>query len=38
MSYGGSSVIVTLLALGILQSIYGEARTASAFKGRALNL
>src|SRR5436309_1603754 len=38
MSYGGSSVIVTLLALGILQSVYGEARMASAFKGRALNL
>jgi rod shape determining protein RodA len=38
MSYGGSSVIVTLLALGLLQSVYGEARMASAFKGRALNL
>jgi len=38
MSYGGSSVIVTLLALGVLQSVYGEARMASAFKGRALNL
>jgi rod shape determining protein RodA len=38
MSYGGSSVIVTLLALGLLQSVYGEARLASAFKGRALNL
>jgi rod shape determining protein RodA len=38
MSYGGSSVIVTLLALGILQSVSGEARMASAFKGRALNL
>ena len=38
MSYGGSSVIVTLLALGILLSVYGEARMASAFKGRTLNL
>ncbi len=38
MSYGGSSVIVTLLALGLLQSVSGEARMASAFKGRALNL
>ncbi len=38
MSYGGSSVIVTLLALGLLQSIYAEARTAAALKGRALNL
>ena len=38
MSYGGSSVIVTLLALGLLQSIYAEARMAAARKGRALNL
>ena len=38
ISYGGSSVIVTLLALGLLQSIYAEARTAAALKGRALNL
>jgi rod shape determining protein RodA len=31
VSYGGSSVIVTLLALGILQSVYVQAReTASA--------
>jgi len=35
MSYGGSSVLVTLLALGVLQSIYAEARAASAFKARA---
>ena len=26
MSYGGSSVIVTLLALGLLQSVYVQAR------------
>lgn len=38
MSYGGSSVIVTLLALGVLHSIYAEARLSSAFKARALNL
>jgi rod shape determining protein RodA len=38
MSYGGSSVIVTLLALGVLLSVYGEARMASAFKGRAPHL
>ena len=38
MSYGGSSVIVTLLALGVLQSVYGEARLASALKGRVPNL
>jgi cell division protein FtsW (lipid II flippase) len=38
MSYGGSSVIVTLLALGVMQSIYAEARAASAFKARALHL
>jgi rod shape determining protein RodA len=36
MSYGGSSVLVTLLALGLMQSIYAQGRTASALKGRAL--
>ena len=36
MSYGGSSVLVTFIALGLLQSIYIQARTASAAKGRAL--
>jgi rod shape determining protein RodA len=36
MSYGGSSVLVTFIALGILQSIHVQARTASAGKGRAL--
>jgi len=36
MSYGGSSVIVTLLALGLLQSIHIQARTAAAAKTRAL--
>ena len=38
MSYGGSSVLVTLLALGLLQSIYAQGRAASVFKGRALPL
>jgi rod shape determining protein RodA len=34
MSYGGSSVITTLLAVGLLQSIYLQARAAEALKGR----
>ncbi|HXA54691.1 MAG TPA: FtsW/RodA/SpoVE family cell cycle protein [Solirubrobacteraceae bacterium] len=34
MSYGGSSVIATLLAVGLLQSIYVRARAAEALKGR----
>ena len=36
LSYGGSSVIVTFIAIGLLQSIYVQARIASAGKGRAL--
>ncbi len=36
MSYGGSSVIATLLAIGLLQSIYVQARAAEALKGRVL--
>ena len=36
MSYGGSSVLATFLTLGLLQSIYGQARTAAAMKGRVL--
>jgi rod shape determining protein RodA len=32
MSYGGSSVVVTLIALGILQSVYVQAREAAASK------
>ncbi len=36
MSYGGSSVIVTFLAIGLLQSIYIQARIATAGKSRAL--
>jgi cell division protein FtsW (lipid II flippase) len=36
MSYGGSSVIATLLMIGLLQSIYVQARRSQANKGRAL--
>jgi rod shape determining protein RodA len=36
MSYGGSSVISTLLAVGLLQSIYVQARASQALKGRVL--
>jgi rod shape determining protein RodA len=36
MSYGGSSVLVTFIAIGLLQSIHIQARLASAGKGRAL--
>jgi rod shape determining protein RodA len=36
MSYGGSSVIATLLSVGLLQSIYVQARAAEALKGRVL--
>jgi rod shape determining protein RodA len=36
MSYGGSSVIVTLMAVGILQSIHVQARVTARAKGRAL--
>jgi rod shape determining protein RodA len=36
MSYGGSSVLVTLLSIGLLQSIHIQARMASAGKARVL--
>jgi rod shape determining protein RodA len=36
LSYGGSSVITTLLAVGLLQSIYVQARASAALKGRVL--
>ena len=35
VSYGGSSVVVTLIALGILQSVYVQAREAATAKGEA---
>jgi rod shape determining protein RodA len=38
MSYGGSSVIVTLMAIGLLQSIQMQARISGRGKGRALNI
>ena len=34
MSYGGSSVIVTLLALGLLQAVHVQARETALAKGR----
>jgi len=36
MSYGGSSVITTLLAVGLLQSIYIQARASQAHKGHVV--
>ena len=36
ISYGGSSVLATFLAIGLLQSIYVQARTSSAGKARVL--
>lgn len=35
MSYGGSSVLSTMLAIGLLQSIYVRARSSNALKSRA---
>ena len=35
LSYGGSSVIVTFLAIGLLQSIHVQAREVAAAKGRS---
>jgi rod shape determining protein RodA len=34
MSYGGSSVMTTLLAIGLLQSIYIRSRASEAMRGR----
>jgi rod shape determining protein RodA len=36
MSYGGSSVITILLAVGLLQSIYVQARASQAHKGHVV--
>jgi len=36
MSYGGSSVLTTLVAMGLLQSIYAQGRAAAAYKNRVL--
>jgi rod shape determining protein RodA len=38
VSYGGSSVIVSFLAIGLLQSIYVQGRAAAASKHRTLAL
>lgn len=37
MSYGGSSVLSTMLAIGLLQSIYVRSRASNASKSRALS-
>jgi cell division protein FtsW (lipid II flippase) len=34
MSYGGSSVLTTLMAIGLLQSIHAQAREVAAAKGQ----
>lgn len=36
MTYGGSSVLSMFLAVGLLQSIYAQARASAAMKGRVL--
>ena len=36
LSYGGSSVLTTFLAVGLLQSIYAQGRASAATKGRVL--
>jgi rod shape determining protein RodA len=36
LSYGGSSVLTTFLAFGLLQSIYAQGRASAAIKGRGL--
>jgi rod shape determining protein RodA len=38
LSYGGSSVLTTFLALGLLQSIHAQARIAAGSKGRVLSI
>jgi rod shape determining protein RodA len=38
LSYGGSSVLTTFLAFGLLQSIYAQGRAATAAKGRSLGI
>ncbi len=36
LSYGGSSVLVTLLALGLVQSVYVQGRKTESAKGRVI--
>jgi rod shape determining protein RodA len=38
LSYGGSSVLVTFMALGLLQSIHAQAREVAAAKGLSRDL
>lgn len=38
VSYGGSSVLTTFIALGLLQSIHVQARVAAGMKGRVLSI
>ena len=38
LSYGGSSVLTTLIAVGLLQSIFAQGRAAAATKGRVLSI
>ncbi len=38
MSYGGSSVIVTFMAIGLMQSIHAQAREMALSKGRDIAL
>ena len=35
LSYGGASLLVTFLAIGLLQSVHAQAREIAAVKGRA---
>lgn len=36
LSYGGSSILSTMIAMGLLQSIHAQGRSAAASKGRVL--
>ena len=38
LSYGGSSVLTTFLAIGLLQSIFAQGRASAAVKGRGLSI
>ena len=38
MSYGGSSLIASMIAVGLLQSIYAQGRKAASGKGRVLTI
>jgi len=36
LSFGGSSMLVTFLAIGLLQSVHAQARDTASRKGRAI--